>query len=464
MATQNGKTKRECVSHSPIFISMNKEISPNKRYSFPDNLSIVRRNGNILIISVETAKWIVLKNESQLSFFELLQIMPLGEALERFEGHYNDAQYMVIQLEARHFEDQNVHSCIYNEVKTLQLYLTNACNLRCPHCYMFAGQKSKNELSTEEIFSVIDGYKGQGGEKVTLTGGEVTMRKDLAEIVRYASNAGLKVRILTNGTAWNPELIDNVSPYLSSVQISIDGFSEKTNAKVRGAGSFSISLSALDRFISNNVPSEVSVTPYYDDDFESYVESFADFAKSLTTKYAGKKFKINFAEQMMEGREVSLNETQQRQYSNVINKIHEKYFGADTEDLSFVKAFREAQIMDNCMYGVISISSTGDVYFCARIPSISSIGNVRTMGFDEIMEMSRLAQSQSNINNLAPCKDCNIKYICGGGCRIDYFPELTSSKDIKSLDISKIHRIPCEIEEKERYYDIMIRTNEKLFQ
>ena len=120
MATQNGKTKRECVSHSPIFISMNKEISPNKRYSFPDNLSIVRRNGNILIISVETAKWIVLKNESQLSFFELLQIMPLGEALERFEGHYNDAQYVVIQLEARHFEDQNVHSCIYNEVKTLQ--------------------------------------------------------------------------------------------------------------------------------------------------------------------------------------------------------------------------------------------------------------------------------------------------------------------------------------------------------
>lgn len=371
---------------------------------------------------------------------------------------------MVIQLEARSFENQDVHSCIYNDVKTLQLYLTNACNLRCPHCYMFAGSKSKEELSTEEIFSVIDGYKGQGGEKVTLTGGEVTMRKDLEEIVAYASKAGLKVRILTNGTSWDTELIDRVSPYLSSIQISIDGFSEETNARVRGVGSFDISLATLDRFIANNVPSEVSITPFYDDDFDSYVESFADFAKNLTAKYAGKKFKINFAEQMMEGREVSLNETQQRQYSSVINKIHEKYFGVDTEDLSFVKAFREPQIMDNCMYGVISISSSGDVYFCARIPSISSIGNVRVMGFDEIMEMSRLAQSQSNINNLAPCKDCDIKYICGGGCRIDYFPELTSSKDIKSLDLNKIRRVTCKAEEKEHYYDIMIRTNEKLFQ
>lgn len=443
---------------------MNKEISPHKQYSFPDNLSIVRRKGVILVISVDTAKWIVLKNEDQLSFFELLRRMPLGAALNAFSGQYEDAQQVVIQLEARNFEDKNVHSCIYNDVKTLQLYLTNACNLRCPHCYMFAGSKSKNELSTKEVFSVIDGYKGQGGERVTLTGGEVTLRKDLADIVTYASNAGLKVRILTNGTSWDYDLIDRISPYLSSVQISIDGFSEETNARVRGTGSFSVSLATLDHFISNNVPSEVSITPFYDDDFESYVEAFADFAKSLTNKYAGKKFKINFAEQIMEGREISLDETQQRRYSSVINKIHEKYFGTNTEDLSFIKAFREPQIMDNCMYGVISISSTGDVYFCSRIPSISSIGNVKTMGFDEIMEMSRLAQYQSNINNLAPCKDCDIKYICGGGCRIDYFPKLTSSRDIKSLDLNKIHRTPCKIEEKERYYDIMIRTNEKLFQ
>ena len=35
---------------------------------------------------------------------------------------------------------------------SLHLYLTNACNLRCPHCYMNAGKTGDNELTYEEIY------------------------------------------------------------------------------------------------------------------------------------------------------------------------------------------------------------------------------------------------------------------------------------------------------------------------
>lgn len=443
---------------------MEKEIPSNKKYNIPSHIDVIRYNSRILVISVDTAKWIVLENESQLKFFHLLQEYPLDQALSNFDGNYHDAQTVVIQLEARHFEDTNVHSCIYNDVKTLQVYLTNACNLHCPHCYMFAGAKTQNELSTEELFRLFQDYRNQGGEKITFTGGEVTMRRDLYEIVEFAANLGIKVRILTNGTSWDDELIAKISPLLSSIQISIDGFSEQTNSRVRGRGSFDISLRTLDKFVENGVPSEVSITPFYDKDFESYVNDFATFAQQLTEKYRGHQFKIKFAEQMMEGREVSLDPEQQENYSKVINKIHDRYYGANTEDLSFVKAFREPQIMDNCMYGVISVSSTGDVYFCARIPSMSPIGNIRNMSFEDVMQMSRLAQSQSNINNLAPCKDCSIKYICGGGCRIDYFPDLITTPDITKLDLSKIRRKPCSDKDKNRYYDLMIRANSMLFQ
>ena len=34
--------------------------------------------------------------------------------------------------------------------------VTKACNLRCPHCYVNAGEKLENELSLEEIKSIID--------------------------------------------------------------------------------------------------------------------------------------------------------------------------------------------------------------------------------------------------------------------------------------------------------------------
>ena len=37
--------------------------------------------------------------------------------------------------------------------------LTKMCNLRCPHCYMEAGRKAENELTTEECLPLIDEMK-----------------------------------------------------------------------------------------------------------------------------------------------------------------------------------------------------------------------------------------------------------------------------------------------------------------
>ena len=34
--------------------------------------------------------------------------------------------------------------------------LTRACNLRCPHCYLEAGRKAENELTTAECLGLID--------------------------------------------------------------------------------------------------------------------------------------------------------------------------------------------------------------------------------------------------------------------------------------------------------------------
>ena len=30
--------------------------------------------------------------------------------------------------------------------------------MRCPHCYMFAGIKKNNELSTDEVYSVLEKF------------------------------------------------------------------------------------------------------------------------------------------------------------------------------------------------------------------------------------------------------------------------------------------------------------------
>lgn len=442
---------------------MKVEIDIDKRYIFPLNIREVDFDECKLIISVDTARWIVIKNRNQYHFYSLLHTLTLREALNTFAGDYKDAQYVITQIEGKHFTDTIVVSCINPDKQVLHVYLTNGCNLRCPHCYMYAGNKSEKELSTSEIKAMLLSFKQCKGANVTFSGGEISLRKDVLEIVKYAHDIGLSVRLLTNGTLWTPQDVATISPYINSVQISVDGYDEDSNAKIRGEGNFSKSLNTLDTFIRYGNNTEIAITPFYDDQLQSHIEDYAIFAQQLAAKYAGKSFAIKFANRMIEGREIKMNDEKQKRYGELINQIYSLYYGQDISDYAFIAAFQENRIMDNCMYGELSIASNGDVYFCSRIPSTQAVTNIRDIPFSRIMELSVIAQKKSDISNLKPCCDCELMYICGGGCRIEYFHDFTQCRDIVSLDTNKVNPRYCNMAEKETYYRLMIRTNDKLF-
>lgn len=239
-----------------------KSISPLKVYSFPEQLHIEPILGLYVIVSPLTANWIVLENEEQIDFFKLLQTNNLETSLKAFKGKQENAHSVVVQIEAKQFEKKDVKPANYGGV--MQFHLTNACNMRCPHCYMYAGKKKEKELTTEEIYKVINLFKESGGEQITFTGGEVCMRTDLLDIIKHTHSSGLNVEVLTNGTLWKEEDIKAVSPYLSRVQISIDGINEEENSKIRGKDNFEKALNTVDTFLSYGVPTDIGITPWFD--------------------------------------------------------------------------------------------------------------------------------------------------------------------------------------------------------
>lgn len=443
---------------------MRKRISPEYVFHLPNDLKEVSYDGKILIISPNTAKWIVLNNYDQLSFLHLLRNeITLQQALEVFDGSKDDARVVVTQLVARQLEETNVQSCVNDETKQLHFYLTNKCNLRCPHCYMLSGEPTENELTTDEVIGVLKSFAKYGGKSVTLSGGEIALRPDLIVIIRSAHDLGLKIRLLTNGVIWDENLISEVSCLIDSVQVSVDGYSEESNQIVRGKGNFKKALNTISSFISHGVTTELGLTPTYylsgKDDSSEYVE----FCRELLDKYPKHLFKIKIAEEIIEGREVSPTEGQFRDYNKYIHKIKSALNGHSSELESFVRAFGKDVVMDNCMYGVFSVDSKGDVFFCARVSSLKPIGNIKNMPFSEIIRLSKVAQEKSKIDNFMPCKECELKYICGGGCRIDSFSEFANITDVENVDFSKISPRKCSQSDKERFYRLMIDANEKLF-
>ena len=437
-----------------------KTIDLNKKYNIPKLIKVVEHSGKFLVIAPNFGNWIVLENQDQLSFFDLLKNNSIGESLNLFFGKKQDAEQVIIQIEAKKFESKIVRK---TDKKRVFIYLTNGCNMRCPHCYMYADYKKENELSDIEIIDFLTKCKSMGITKVTFSGGEVTTRNDFIKIINRTFELGFYIEVLTNGTLWTDEMISETASKISEIQISIDGYCEEENKRVRGAGNFERALDTVDKFVNLNVNTRIAITPFFDDKLENKSNEYVSFAKNLLNKYSEKRFEIIFSGDLLDGREINFSQLEKKRYSDIMGKIYDEVY-PNSKNRSFIKRNREHEILDNCSFGNLYISSTGDVYACSRIPGMTPYANIRKDDFLKIERLSKIAQEISCIDNLRPCNNCELKYICGGGCRLVHFAELASIDDIESFNNSKTSQRKCNNKIKNSFYDLMIETNREIFQ
>ena len=122
--------------------------------------------------------------------------------------------------------------------------LIRRCNLTCKHCYSISADKDfPGELSTEEVYTVMEDLKAFRVPVLILSGGEPLLRPDIFDISARAKSMGFYVGLSTNGT-----LIDktNIDPIANAgydyVGISIDGIKETHDRFRRKEGAFDASM------------------------------------------------------------------------------------------------------------------------------------------------------------------------------------------------------------------------------
>lgn len=111
----------------------------------------------------------------------------------------------------------------------LRISLTEKCNLRCTYCMPAEGvdlTPSHKLLSTKEIVHLAKLFVSQGVNKIRLTGGEPTVRKDLVDLIGELGKLkqyGLQtIAITSNGIALKRKLPELVKNGLNLLNISLD--------------------------------------------------------------------------------------------------------------------------------------------------------------------------------------------------------------------------------------------------
>jgi len=125
--------------------------------------------------------------------------------------------------------------------------LVRRCNLNCLHCYSISADVDfPGELSTAEVFAVMDDLKAFGVPVLILSGGEPLLRPDLFEIAARAKAMGFYTGLSTNGTLIDAGVADRLAATgFDYVGVSLDGLRETHDRFRRRPGAFDASLAGV---------------------------------------------------------------------------------------------------------------------------------------------------------------------------------------------------------------------------
>ncbi len=296
------------------------------------------------------------------------------------------------------------------------LDLTYHCNTDCIHCYCqhmdesFGGKHANKDLTTREAFDVIDQLAEAGSLHLTLSGGELFVRKDFFDIAFYASREKhFALKLFTNGTIMTDKMVERLVELAPVViEISLQGATaEVHDAIVNRPGSFERVVRCVKQLRENGINVVLKSTimePNY-----HQVDAMEKMAKALDTQ--GYRTTIEVSPK---------NDGDRSVMKYQIND--EQIFEYMSRDVPTPPAYdkpipvEEARNKQTCGTGTVAcyISPYGDVYPCIQL--LISMGNIRERPFKEIWEadseLRRKLDSIQKYGDLPDCATCEYVQFC----------------------------------------------------
>jgi uncharacterized protein len=153
------------------------------------------------------------------------------------------------------------------------LHVTEACNLRCPYCYVHKQPRVMTwEVGRQTVDRLVEtaDRHGYGALKLKYAGGEPTLNFSLIEALHvYAveRTAGAKVRLeevlLTNGVGVTDAMLDFISRAGMRLMVSLDGgpgTHDLLRARPDGGSTYAAVTGTLERAVERGLRPNISIT------------------------------------------------------------------------------------------------------------------------------------------------------------------------------------------------------------
>ena len=296
-------------------------------------------------------------------------------------------------------------------LQSAYLHVTHHCNLNCIGCYSAVdARNARRDLTLDELRGIIDALADAGCRHVVISGGEPFLRDDLAAIVAYVRERGIdSADVLTNGTAVTPEKLAAIAPYVSRVSVIVCG---EGPVIARGPN---INPAVFERLVAAvEMIREAGIAPHiiptaHADNIDA-LEEYAALADSL-----GATMNFSLLSAPAESDELSAVLPDDA----ALERLAQATLALSRDGVPVLSDTPvSTRLTTTCGCGagcaMVSVSADGEVFPCHMMHDEAfSLGSLLE---DPGCLAARHAPAP-RVGELAACADCEIRYLCGGGCR-----------------------------------------------
>ncbi len=351
----------------------------------------------------------------------------------------------VIKEEVRAAKGLKTLSQVPNEAglfsKKFMIESTSLCNLKCPLCPVPAHlHRNVGHMELHTFQEVIDSIAGYAKKIDLWNFGEPFLNPHIFEMIKYATDRGIKVRVSTNSTFLSEKEVEQIFwSNLTSIIVCLDGASKETHERYRIGSQFEQVVEGINRLAQSKrklgrklpfIRLQFLVFSYNEHEIDDIIEmaekmqvdQLALKNVSLGTWIDG-KIRKKIAKKLLPK-----------------NDKYRKYV-VEEEDL-------QLKIEDSvCSWAYENgvVLSNGDVTTCCYDSSgVHAFANVhRDGGFWNILQSDKMKQIREQIKKreLPLCKTC--QYSDYGATLINFHYENGNGKNSKSLNTPKpISEVP----------------------
>ena len=285
----------------------------------------------------------------------------------------------------------------------LWLELTDACNLKCIHCYARSDHKSgkKDKLNINDWKRIINESYSTGCRKIQFIGGEpFLIGNKIFDLIRHAINVGFNfVEIFTNGTLLDENKIDLLKRWKANIAISFYSINRSIHESITTVkGSYDKTLSTIKRLKQRDIPFRIAVVVMKENQ-DSLLKTI-EYLKNITNN---NNIIIDNIRPVGRGCQIDLFPKRKP----VKRDKNHPYFSS-----IYKKDFSKRYFANSCWPGEMCVKSDGIITPCIMERELI-LGDIKNKSLVEIINNNNtifawgLSKDFINI-----CKDCEFRYAC----------------------------------------------------